>query len=81
MKKILLTLITLCLIPELVFSQKNESTYSYLKAFETAIDARAWRESYLQERMQDEIETGQIRVETEGEVITSGNDATSRRGA
>ena len=36
MKKILLTLITLSLIPGLVFSQKNESTYSYLKAFKTA---------------------------------------------
>ena len=36
MKKILLTLITFSLIHGLVFSQKNESTYSYLKAFETA---------------------------------------------
>jgi Lon-like ATP-dependent protease len=47
----------------------NEDELLSLKAFEAAINARAWRESYLQERMQDEIELGQIRIETEGEVI------------
>lgn len=39
------------------------------KAFEAALNAREWRESYLAERMQDEIELGQILIETEGEVI------------
>lgn len=34
-----------------------------------AIAARRWRESYLHERMQDEIELGQILIETEGHVI------------
>jgi len=47
----------------------NEDEQLSLKAFEAAINARAWRESYLQERMQDEIELGQIRIETEGDVI------------
>lgn len=36
------------------------------KAFEAALNAREWRESYLAERMQDEIELGQILIETEG---------------
>lgn len=39
------------------------------KAFEAALNAREWRESYLAERMQDEIELGQILIETEGEVV------------
>nr|WP_184280495.1 Lon protease family protein [Serratia fonticola] len=39
------------------------------KALEAALNAREWRESYLAERMQDEIELGQIMIETEGEVI------------
>lgn len=39
------------------------------KAFEAALNARQWRESYLPERMQDEIEQGQILIETEGEVV------------
>jgi Lon-like ATP-dependent protease len=47
----------------------NEEEQLSLKAFEAAINARSWRESYLQERMQDEIELGQIRIETDGEVI------------
>lgn len=34
-----------------------------------AIAARRWRESYLHDRMQDEIELGQILIETDGEVI------------
>ncbi|WP_279026935.1 MULTISPECIES: Lon protease family protein [Gibbsiella] len=38
-------------------------------ALEAALNARAWRESYLAERMQDDIELGQILIETEGEVI------------
>lgn len=33
------------------------------------MNAREWRESYLAERMQDEIELGQILIETEGEVV------------
>lgn len=39
------------------------------KALEAALNTREWRESYLAERMQDEIELGQIMIETEGEVI------------
>ncbi|MFC0227925.1 AAA family ATPase [Serratia aquatilis] len=39
------------------------------KALEAALNAREWRESYLAERMQDEIELGQLMIETEGEVI------------
>lgn len=38
-------------------------------ALEAALNAREWRESYLAERMQDEIELGQIMIETEGEVV------------
>ena len=34
-----------------------------------AIAAQRWREGYLAERMHDEIELGQIVIETEGEVI------------
>ena len=47
----------------------NEDELLSAKALEAASNARAWRESYLQERMQDEIELGQIRIETEGEVV------------
>jgi len=47
----------------------NEDELLSIKAFEAAISTRAWRESYLQERMQDEIELGQIRIETEGDVV------------
>ena len=38
-------------------------------ALEVALNARDWRNSYLAERMQDEIELGQILVETEGQVV------------
>ncbi|KAA9001153.1 Lon protease family protein [Affinibrenneria salicis] len=38
-------------------------------AIADAIASRRWRESYLSSRMQDEIEQGQILIETEGEVI------------
>ncbi|WP_431222911.1 AAA family ATPase [Serratia sp. L9] len=38
-------------------------------ALEAALNAREWRESYLAERMQDEIELGQIMIETEGEIV------------
>jgi len=47
----------------------NDEPALTAKAFDAAISTRAWRESYLQERMQDEIELGQIMIETEGEVI------------
>ncbi|RYJ16520.1 MULTISPECIES: Lon protease family protein [Rahnella] len=47
----------------------NEDELLGAKSLEAAANARAWRESYLQERMQDEIELGQIRIETEGEVV------------
>ncbi|WCG84374.1 Lon protease family protein [Pectobacterium sp. A5351] len=39
------------------------------QALVDAIAARQWREGYLRERMQDEIELGQILIETEGEVV------------
>jgi len=39
------------------------------KAFDAAITTRQWRENYLIERLQDEIELGQVLIETEGEVI------------
>lgn len=47
----------------------NDQPQLTAKAFDAAISTRAWRESYLQERMQDEIELGQIFIETEGEVV------------
>ncbi|EIC84768.1 Lon protease [Serratia sp. M24T3] len=47
----------------------NDEPQLTAKAFDAAISTRAWRESYLQERMQDEIELGQIFIETDGEVI------------
>ncbi len=47
----------------------NEETLLDEKALDAALQAKAWRESYLAERMQDEIELGQILIETEGEVI------------
>lgn len=47
----------------------NDQPQLTAKAFDAAISTRAWREGYLQERMQDEIELGQIFIETEGEVI------------
>ncbi|ATO33698.1 Lon protease [Dickeya dianthicola] len=34
-----------------------------------AVTARRWREGYLSERLQDEIELGQILIETEGDMI------------
>lgn len=47
----------------------NDEPQLTAKAFDAAISTRTWRESYLQERMQDEIELGQIFIETDGEVI------------
>jgi Lon-like ATP-dependent protease len=38
-------------------------------ALQAALDARSWRESYLPERMRDEILLDQILIETEGEVV------------
>lgn len=38
-------------------------------AFTDSERTRVWRESYLSERMQDEIAEGQIMVETEGKVV------------
>ncbi len=35
----------------------------------TAFETRQWRESYLAERMQSEIEHGQLLIETEGDVV------------
>ncbi|MBP2848780.1 S16 family serine protease [Dickeya oryzae] len=39
------------------------------QAFIDAVTARRWREGYLSERMQDEIELGQVLIETEGDMI------------
>lgn len=39
------------------------------KAFTTAQHQKLWRESYLLERAQDEIDQGQLHIETEGFVI------------
>lgn len=39
------------------------------QALNETIASRRWREGYLAERMHDEIELGQILIETEGEVI------------
>ncbi|MFZ4832713.1 AAA family ATPase [Rouxiella sp. Mn2063] len=47
----------------------NESDSLSAESFDAAQSTKAWRESYLQERMQDEIELGQIRIETDGEII------------
>ncbi|WP_058969352.1 AAA family ATPase [Type-D symbiont of Plautia stali] len=39
------------------------------EALKDALEAREWRESYLAERMRDEILLNQIMIETEGEVV------------
>ncbi|WP_071823823.1 Lon protease family protein [Serratia sp. FGI94] len=39
------------------------------KALDAALTTRQWREGYLTERMQDDIELGQILIQTEGEVV------------
>ncbi|WP_201282908.1 AAA family ATPase [Serratia rhizosphaerae] len=39
------------------------------KALNAALTTRQWREGYLAERMQDDIELGQILIQTEGEAI------------
>ncbi|HDJ1437820.1 TPA: Lon protease family protein [Serratia rubidaea] len=39
------------------------------KALDAALTTRQWREGYLAERMQDDIELGQILIQTEGEVV------------
>ncbi|MEG2042984.1 MAG: Lon protease family protein, partial [Hafnia sp.] len=39
------------------------------QALNETLAVRRWREGYLAERMHDEIELGQILIETEGEVI------------
>ncbi|WP_407938291.1 S16 family serine protease [Musicola keenii] len=49
-----------------LYAQQEEITGQSIIDAETS---QRWRESYLYERMQDEIEQGQILIETEGEVI------------
>ncbi|MEY4476290.1 MAG: hypothetical protein RL248_2057 [Pseudomonadota bacterium] len=49
-----------------LYAEQNTITAN---ALESALTARNWRQSYLAERMQDEIELGQILVETEGQVV------------
>ncbi len=39
------------------------------EALRDALEARLWRENYLNERMRDEILLRQILIETEGEVV------------
>ncbi len=54
------------LIEAALYSKENVIT---AKAFKSACNAHEWRESYLAERMQREIQLGQILIETEGETI------------
>ncbi|CNH36957.1 putative Lon protease [Yersinia ruckeri] len=49
-----------------MYTQQNEITADSLEA---ALNNRDWRHNYLAERMQDEIELGQIMIETEGAVV------------
>lgn len=49
-----------------LYAEENTITANTL---EVALNARDWRNSYLAERMQDEIELGQILIETEGQVV------------
>ncbi|MFE8118657.1 AAA family ATPase [Brenneria goodwinii] len=49
-----------------LYAQNQEITAQTLV---DAVAARRWREGYLRERMQDEIEQGQILIETDGYVI------------
>ncbi|MFB6434608.1 MAG: AAA family ATPase [Candidatus Malihini olakiniferum] len=46
-----------------------QEDYITAKTIADAIAAQRWREGYLAERIHDEIELGQIVIETEGEVI------------
>ncbi|WP_437609034.1 AAA family ATPase [Erwinia sp. V71] len=48
-----------------LYSEDEQITAASLSA---ALDARVWRESYLSERVRDEILLDQILIETEGEV-------------
>ncbi|PIJ51352.1 Lon protease [Erwinia sp. OLTSP20] len=50
----------------LIYSEDNRLAASQLKS---ALEARAWREGFLAERMQDEILLDQILIDTEGAVV------------
>ncbi|MGM3176128.1 AAA family ATPase [Dickeya lacustris] len=50
----------------MLYTREDEIT---AQAITDAVTTRRWREGYLAERMQDEIELGQILIETEGDVV------------
>ncbi len=64
---------TLPLCPRWLLRQMRESALMgenlNAEALRDALDARLWRENYLNERMRDEILLKQILIETEGEVV------------
>ncbi len=64
---------TLPLCPRWLLRQLQEASLHGerldAEALQAALEARGWRESYLAERMRDEILLKQILIETEGEVV------------
>jgi Lon-like ATP-dependent protease len=64
---------TLPLCPRWLLRQIRESSLMgesiSAETLRDALDARLWRENYLNERMRDEILLKQILIETEGEVV------------
>ncbi|MBE5250738.1 Lon protease family protein [Mixta sp. Marseille-Q2057] len=64
---------TLPLCPRWLLRQIRESSLMgksvNAETLREALDARLWRENYLNERMRDEILLKQILIETEGEVV------------
>lgn len=64
---------TLPLCPRWLLRQLRESSLMgesiSAETLRDALDARLWRENYLNERMRDEILLKQILIETEGEVV------------
>lgn len=64
---------TLPLCPRWLLRQIRESSLMgesiTAETLRDALDARLWRENYLNERMRDEILLKQILIETEGEVV------------
>ena len=64
---------TLPLCPRWLLRQLRETTLMgdtlSAEALRDALEARLWRENYLNERLRDEILQRQILVETEGEVV------------
>lgn len=64
---------TLPLCPRWLLRQLQEASlhgkHLNAEALQNALEARSWRESYLSERMLDEILLRQTLIETEGEVV------------